>query len=271
MNDDFKNDRLDQDVYENITDDNMDFEEQSPAPRKRQKSKVAKFMGKQGFYVMLFLCVGLVGVAAYLGISSGQTTPETPDDGGEQVQQIEYGGLDEQLANLQPSATPVLTPEPTQSPQATAQPEKKISLQLPVNGKIAKVFAMDSLVYSKTLNQWMTHSGIDLEAAEGVDVKAALAGTVESAGMDGLLGFQVVIDHGDGQKTVYANLAETDTVKAGDTVEKGQVIGKVGKTAKSESMDESHLHFEYTIDGEAVNPEKYLETVVSSNAPASEK
>ena len=231
-------------------------------------------MSKQGFYVVLFLCIGIVGVSAYLAISSGgQPNPNDPSG---QVQQIPGGGLSQQIPNATPmpsvsfgigslhTQAPAPSPSPIEPSQNQAQ--ASVKLGVPVEGEIIKEFANDSLLYSKTLNQWMTHSGVDIAAAEGVDVMAALAGTVESVENDTLRGVTVTLSHSGGGQTVYSNLAETDTVAAGDKVTKGQVIGKIGKTAKSEILDESHLHFEYIVNGTAKNPEQYLEKILKSSS-----
>lgn len=73
------------------------------------------------------------------------------------------------------------------------------------------------------------HPGVDYSAAAGIDVPAANSGTVVYAGILELTGYTVVIDHGFGLKTWYWHMSE-NTVKAGDTVNKGDIIGKTGRT-----------------------------------------
>ena len=269
---DFKDDNFNHDTFdEQGFSDELFEQENTRKTSKQPKSKVAQFMKKQGFYVVMFLCISLIGVTTYLALSSN--TAEDPQQPNEQVQQIEHGGLEEQL-NSSPSPTLAASPSPSPSatqPQTTAPAKTTISLSLPVDGEIVKEFSQEELLYSETLNQWMTHGGIDLAAAEGTEVKAAMAGTVESAESDGLMGYTVVIKHNDDYRTVYSNLAETDTVKAGDVVAEGQVIGTVGKTAISESLEESHLHFELLQGETRENPEQYLETVIKSSGQVSEK
>ena len=73
-----------------------------------------------------------------------------------------------------------------------------------------------------------------------------------------MMGTTVVIDHGDGCQTTYANLQAQPAVEAGDTVSAGQIIGTVGSTAAAESAQAPHLHFAVAKDGDAVDPEEFL-------------
>ena len=98
------------------------------------------------------------------------------------------------------------------------------------------------MIYSETLKEWVTHLGIDIKADKTTVVKAAEAGTVKSIKNDPRYGLTIVIDHGDGMQTVYANLLTSEFVVEGEKVEKGQSIGTVGNTAVFEIADEPHLH-----------------------------
>ena len=105
---------------------------------------------------------------------------------------------------------------------------------------------------------WRVHNGIDLAAEAGSRVIAASSGTVEEVRNDDLYGTTVVIDHGNGLKSIYSNLAGTPAVAKGDTVSAGSVIGSVGDTAEAEIGEVAHLHFEMTKDGAEVDPADYL-------------
>ena len=78
------------------------------------------------------------------------------------------------------------------------------------------------------------------------------------AGPPQLRGTTVVIDHDGGYQTTYANLQATPTVQEGDTVSAGEIIGAVGTTAAAETAQGPHLHFGVTLDGEAVDPQEFL-------------
>ena len=95
-------------------------------------------------------------------------------------------------------------------------------------------------------------------AAAGDAVLAASAGTVLSVTDDPLMGTTVVIGHSDGYETTYANLQANPPVEEGETVTAGQTIGAVGTTAAAESAQGAHLHFAVTREGEAVDPQSFL-------------
>lgn len=135
---------------------------------------------------------------------------------------------------------------------------KELEFQAPVAGEIIKDFAIDNLIYSTTLEEWTTHSGIDIKAEKTSVVAAAETGTVESIKNDPRFGLTIIISHENGFKTIYSNLLTTEFVSENEVVEKGQTIATVGETASFEVADESHLHFEIYKDGTPVNPTIYL-------------
>ncbi len=135
---------------------------------------------------------------------------------------------------------------------------KELSFAKPVDGEIVKEFAKDNLVYSNTLEEWVTHLGIDIKAEKTTVVKSAEAGKVKSIKNDPRYGLTVVIEHDNGYQTVYSNLLTAEFVVEGENVDKGQTIGTVGNTASFESGDEAHLHFELLKDSVQVDPSIYL-------------
>ena len=133
-----------------------------------------------------------------------------------------------------------------------------ISFSKPVEGEIVKEFAQDNLIYSNTLEEWTTHTGIDIKADKTTVVKAAESGMVKSIKNDPRYGLTIVIEHQNGFQTVYSNLLTSEFVVEGENVEKGQSLGTVGNTAAFEIADEPHLHFEILKDSVAVDPAIYL-------------
>lgn len=136
--------------------------------------------------------------------------------------------------------------------------EKEPSFIKPVEGEIQKEFAKDTLVYSETLKEWITHMGIDIKADKTTIVKAAEEGTIKSIKNDPRYGITVVIEHLNGYTTVYSNLLTAEFVKEGEKVKQSQTIGTVGNTATFEIADNYHLHFEILKDGENVDPSLYI-------------
>lgn len=135
---------------------------------------------------------------------------------------------------------------------------KKQNFIMPVFGEITFDYAQDKLVYSKTLEDWRTHEGIDIGADRGTPVKATADGVVKDVKSDPRFGILVIIEHKNGLETVYANLASADIVSPNQKVKQGEVIGSVGNTASFESAEQPHLHFEVWKDGQLVNPATYL-------------
>lgn len=128
----------------------------------------------------------------------------------------------------------------------------------PVEGEIIREFAKDKLVYSETLQEWITHNGIDIKADKTTIVKSAADGKISSIKNDPRYGLTVVIDHGNGFKTTYANLLTAEFITEGEAVTSGQTIGTVGNTATFEILDDAHLHFEIMQDGEYIDPSIYI-------------
>jgi murein DD-endopeptidase MepM/ murein hydrolase activator NlpD len=106
------------------------------------------------------------------------------------------------------------------------------------------------------------HTGLDFRAATGDPVRATANGKVASAGWAGGYGRMVEIDHGNGLATRYGHLSEIN-VKVGDQIKIGQVIGAVGSTGRSTGP---HLHYETRIDGDPVDPQKFLRAGVRLSA-----
>jgi murein DD-endopeptidase MepM/ murein hydrolase activator NlpD len=106
------------------------------------------------------------------------------------------------------------------------------------------------------------HTGLDFRASMGDPVRATANGRVVSAGWSGGYGRMIEIDHGNGLATRYGHLSEIG-VKIGETIKIGQVIGEVGSTGRSTGP---HLHYETRIDGEAVDPQKFLRAGVRLSA-----
>jgi murein DD-endopeptidase MepM/ murein hydrolase activator NlpD len=101
----------------------------------------------------------------------------------------------------------------------------------------------------------LDHPGIDIILTEGTQIRAAAAGTIEFSGWNNQgFGNLVVIDHGNGYRTLYAHQSERLVVE-GQTVAQGDVVGLVGMTGNA---TDPHLHFEIRVGYDPVNPCDYL-------------
>jgi murein DD-endopeptidase MepM/ murein hydrolase activator NlpD len=99
------------------------------------------------------------------------------------------------------------------------------------------------------------HTGVDLAGPWGASVYATAAGVVDWAGIRGGYGNMVEIDHGYGFRTRYGHLSAI-SVRPGETVEAGTIVGKIGSTGRSTGP---HLHYEVWLANSVKDPDKYLE------------
>jgi murein DD-endopeptidase MepM/ murein hydrolase activator NlpD len=131
---------------------------------------------------------------------------------------------------------------------------RSVPIRKPVSGEIDETspfgVRMDPFVHEAAM-----HTGIDFRGDIGEPVHATAEGTVSVAGWDGGYGRMIEIDHGNGLATRYGHLSEID-VAVGDKIRIGQVIGLIGSTGRSTGP---HLHYETRVNGEAVNPQKFLD------------
>lgn len=113
--------------------------------------------------------------------------------------------------------------------------------------------------YNQTLNNYYEHQGLDFSAQAGTAVVCVDDGVVESVyTADVLSGTEIIVNHGNGLKSVYRFVTQADGLKAGDKVSKGQTIAVVAEANGSEYKDGAHLHFEVMKDGKTVDPVTYL-------------
>ena len=135
------------------------------------------------------------------------------------------------------------------------------NFQFPVkheNAQVTNPYSMDKLIYSVTLDQYMTHCGVDIEAPEDAQVVAVADGTVTAVYEDDRYGTSIEITHPGDIVSVYSNLSTAEMVETGDVVSGGQIIGGVGSTGLFESLEPAHLHFEILKGGAYVNPGDFI-------------
>ena len=130
----------------------------------------------------------------------------------------------------------------------------KVPLRKPVTGEIDETspfgVRMDPFAHEAAM-----HTGIDFRGEIGEPIHATAGGIVTVARWTGGYGKMIEIDHGNGLATRYGHLSEID-VDIGQAVRTGAVIGKLGSTGRSTGP---HLHYETRLNGEAVNPQKFLD------------
>ncbi len=273
----------------------------------KNESSIYKFLDKEGFYMVLFLCVCIVAVTAVWVTKTNIDRLATDDiiqppkmdtelaevkdldedifpekeeieeieneDKIEEPQTIVIEDINEEDESIPTVASQKETTEESNAQSAppklvdsneNVQPQEEeastttMAMTTPMKGELGMEYAVDSLTYSKTLEQYTTHNGIDIKAPLDSPVMAVEAGEVIEVVVDSKLGKTIAIAHANNIITRYANLSTLEMVSVGDKVEKGKVISGVGETALFEISEGPHLHFEVLVEGEYVDPKLYL-------------
>lgn len=224
-------------------------------------NKMKQFLKKEGFYVILFVC--LCAVATVAAITAGKNNSKNTDKNevasveqdnkANVVNQPENPGnalqVKEELGDV-----PIVE---NNNETATVSNSANMTFQNPVVGTLGRAYAEDPVFFNSTTS-YKTHLAMDIKAEESAPVVSVGAGVVKEVGID-TEGNYVVIDHQNGLTTIYGNLQEQVAVKEGDVVEAGQQIGAVGNTTNLAYEDYgTYLHFQVMKDGIAVDPAKYV-------------
>ncbi len=240
--------------------------------------KLEGFFTGKGFYIVLFLCAAVIGVSAWMMATGNETMENDPvksNSASFDDKRVETVIVPAQSGTAETGALEADAPEvnteglaenaEVQDSEAVAAVEEQPVVEAaapiyvwPVAGQVERAHSSDTLSYDQTLRDWRTHEGIDIIAELGAPVVAAHSGSVESIVQDSLYGTVVTVSHGDGTRTIYANLAENPPVNVGDWIDCGTTIGSVGSTALCEISQTSHLHFAITVNGTAADPMDYL-------------
>jgi murein DD-endopeptidase MepM/ murein hydrolase activator NlpD len=240
-------------------------------------SGFSRFMNGKGFYIALALCLVAIGSAAYIatnnsmgllngdGASSNSisksiiTSPNTVDwdtqnnqPTNNTVSGIKAGGSSATIS----ASNSVISK--ASSSKATTTANQSLLFMMPCSGDVINAYSNNIPVYNKTLDDWRVQDGVDIAAKQGVPVVAAADGTVSEIKQDVLFGQEIVIDHGNGIKSIYGNLTTNVTVKKAQKVNAGDVIGCVGQTAQGEISLVSHLYFAMTKNNAYIDPFSFV-------------
>lgn len=204
-----------------------------------KSNKLISFIKRNAVYIVVALCILAVGLTVTFSLLANDRksiTVETP------------------IVNDTPvDKTPLIPDTPVDKPV-----EEIIEFMLPVDNYTSIEHYSDTMVFNSTLKRYSSHKATDFIAPEGSKVYCVWKGKVESIENTLLQGVSVTVDHGNGLKTVYNSLADGDTVKVGQTLKKGDVIGEVSATNRQENFKSAHLHFEVVENGKSIDPIKYM-------------
>ena len=235
--------------------------------------RLERFFTGKGFYIVLFLCAAVIGVSAWMMTAGNETMSDdrnqfgNPDFSSARTETIIVPAQDMSPAMDYEELFPAeIIPEEEETSVMEEESVEVMAEEVPaapeyiwpVSGDIDRAYHVNQLRYDATMGDWRTHDGIDIASAVGSSVCACRDGYVESIRSDDLYGTVLTVDHGDGTKSVYANLADITAVNADDFVQGGEVLGAVGNTAICESSQEPHLHFAMSVNGESADPLEYL-------------
>ena len=214
--------------------------------KKQGESSPVKIKRRNLYYVLVSACALIVAAAIVLTVvfaTQGSPVDDTLDPGLEQPDDPDDG--DEDV-------------DDTDEPDKPSDTE--VVFSMPVSG--GTVATTYTFWFNSTLNRYNLHQGVDFKADAGTTVTSAYAGKVESITDTLLEGGKVVIDHGNGLKTEYASIDVSSSLKVGDTVSQGTVIGTVSAAADTmgnEYNEGPHLHFGVFENNESIDPVTYLD------------
>lgn len=257
----------------------------------KRNQMLRQMLEGRGFYIVLLLCLLTVGATGLVMAKDGRELKEAQtqleqqaqvlapsvvpqEEEPEPVQQEQPQQTEPEAQTLQEQQSvqeqqPVQEQEQPQQTETAAQPEEQPEAQsvmgqeennrlyAPLTGAVQRAYSGQSLQYDKTMGDYRSHGGTDLNAPLGTQVMAAGDGQVTSVYNDDRLGMTVVVDHGNGLQTLYANLGEVSVVP-GDIVKTGDILAVTGTSARAEQAQEPHLHLEVINSGLREDPAQHI-------------
>ena len=155
-------------------------------------------------------------------------------------------------------------PEPPEDPGDGKDPVQDTSSKYEFIAPVKDVVVSQAHVFwhNKTLNVYRLHKGMDFQCDAGTEVVAAVDGTVKSVYVnDRLYGSMIELEHANGITTVYKFVEPNENLRAGASVNRGDVIGKIAAATGAENADGDHLHFEVYKDSKIEDPDTYLKLI----------
>lgn len=217
-----------------------------------------KLLEKDGFYLALFVCICLVAIGG-VWFTKNNVEELTSNDlfvnkTNENVKkEDDEVHLIEKEMNKDDSI-PTSTESKDNLAQAKKKQENKISKLSFLGTEVIREYSETKPSYSKTLDLWEVHKGIDISAEKGYEVKSLLTGKVVNVFKDDKHGISVKVESDNNVVVVYSNLDEKTNVKKGQEIVEGQVLGTVGDTTSVESEESTHIHVEAFKGEESIDP-----------------
>ena len=214
-----------------------EFKDEKEKSQKRQRKTQINWKDKQAWIGLASACTAVVvAILLIIGMAGGRQPS------------IDAGNVGNSAPN-----------DNQQPPLDNQQPvDEELKMQMPI--EVVAVSNEFGFYYNKTLDCYYHHEGVDFQTEAGTAVLAVKSGVVESIySGDVLTGTEIVLDHGNGLKTLYRFVNAVDGLAIGDKVEQGDMIAVVAEATGNEYKDGAHLHFEILENGKTVDPTAHLE------------
>ena len=217
-----------------------------------------KLLERDGFYVVLFLCICLLAVGGIWftnrnveELASNDLVTEK-EDKNEEDKEIHF------VEDKETVPTTTESKDNLEEAKKEAKVEVKESKLSFLGTEVMREYSEDTPSYSQTLDLWEVHKALDVSANLGYEVKSLLSGEVCEIFEDEEHGMTIKILSEDNTVITYSNLDENINLEKGQKVSEGEIIGLVGETSFVESEEGSHVHIEAFKDDIAVNPIDFI-------------
>ncbi len=221
---------------------------------KFQEDKANHKKIKKGFLGVVATSLVIIGAATYFATSNVKNVE--PKEYNITEENDEYFEDESSYIENEPIIEDV-TENVENEPYEEETPAEVVqSYTKPVEGEISKDFSLKQLQYSKTMFDMRLHLGVDILCPEGTNIRAMSDGKVITIEQTPDYGKVITIKHSEEITIKYAAFKNV-SVKAGDNVKMGDVIGSSG-TVQIECQDEAHIHIEVYKNGELCDPFKTL-------------
>lgn len=221
-----------------------------------------KLLEKDGFYLALFLCICLVAIGGVWftknnvdELTSNNLFVNKTNDNSK-IEEDEVHLIEKETEKE--DSIPTSTESKENLQKAKEKQENKSSKLNFLGNEVVREYSEKEPSYSKTLDLWEIHKGLDISSEKGYEIKSLLNGKVVNVFKDDKHGMSVRVQSDNNVVVVYSNLDEKVSVKKGQEVTEGQVLGTVGNTTSVESEEGTHVHIEAFKGEESINPMTFI-------------
>ena len=222
-----------------------------------------KLLEKDGFYLALFVCICLVAIGG-VWFTKNNVDELTSNDlfvnktnDNSKIEEDEVHLIEKETEKE--DSIPTSTESNENLQKAKEKQENKSSKLSFLGNEVVREYSEKEPSYSKTLDLWEIHKGLDISAEKGYEIKSLLNGKVVNVFKDDKHGMSVRVQSDNNVVVVYSNLDEKISVEKGQEVTEGQILGTVGNTTSVESEDGTHVHIEAFKGEESIDPMTFIQ------------